>query len=44
MKKKNNCNECKHKIWNKETKEWECKFANFPNREECNNNYEAEIR
>lgn len=36
-----NCSECKFRIWNEETKEWECKFANLPNREECNADFEV---
>lgn len=29
------CEECAHGVFNYERGEWECKYANFPNREEC---------
>lgn len=42
MNKEYRCEECKNKIWNEVLKEWECKFANIPNREECVTDFEEE--
>ena len=43
MSKEHNCVECNLKVWNEELQEWECKFANIPNREECNEDFETVI-
>ena len=42
MNKEHECIKCKHRVWNEYLSEWECKFANIPNREECNEDFEAE--
>lgn len=42
MEKEHNCIKCKNRVFNGVTMEWECKYANIPNREECIEDYEGE--